>query len=912
MQASIFPNEIRMAETHARPSQQQLWQELERAVAAESALKQQHIDMIHNVARSPRKTKKATAVVHVEPLKQPQRPPQQPAPRHRQQQQKQERQPVLMRPNTTQMDTASIPAFRPNSPTDSMDREIDDAITRSVANMLHTPVPTTTTTETTIRGAPRIISVTPDAQQQEHHLRSPKSSRLSPAFLTAKRRNMHCELDEPGVATVPFPRHSSGARPRGFFARLFSCFGPPPEDHHHHHIDSSPLAMHTPRRPRPPSAKVSPPTLQLTAEMNPLRQSMASIQSGLAAAALTSSPGSQEDDAAITTSTKSAGYETTQAEEVALLRRSQVKLLAAEAAANPPTPRFGGLPHSRDSWRGAPSAPAINQNGNTQGLHCESSFESLEAELSEDGEVDSPCRRTPIAGVDGRPVAQKRRQPSPLNNVQLLKGHRQQQQYQQNVVQQQNQQNVDVMALQAALLQEFTVPLPPVHQNNGATPPAVAGVEAPASEVKQTQVTLASLLGKNGAAVKEQKIEKVRGRTTEPPRAPASAGAPVKTSSNLTSHFDATTHAPHHQQQQQQHPTQKQQHRPAADPHSAPVSPQKRTTTTTTTTTVLQKPAAGDRPTANRDTTTHSSAIRSAPVSRDPSPLRQPTIQPRMTKASAARTEATQRLLEIRRQRETAHLSNIRRQRPSKRKTHLDSPLPGKRPKSAEAKEESSSSTTAAVGGSVGGGFQLPPAGNQQPVVATIAACTQENHINITVPEIMPQEVPSTASPPATTATAMPPRSPGFLQMLDRLALGMSVDAARVEAAKKPTASAVTLQELLAQAVKEEERKKDGGGTFENFNPNGVFSSAAGRPISPLVNIAAQKLVSMTDVHMERSNSADDEQPVMAMAETPAAVDVSSNTLLGQLLDMERSLTLDDLAALREAIRKDVDSLGDE
>ena len=193
---------------HPRSQQQALRRDLERALASEAALKAQHADMIRTVARSPTK---------VAPKPQ-QRPP---------------------RPAAAARESTRIAAYhpggrqpRPQSPTASQDtvgREIDAAIAKSVANILQTPEPA--------RG-PRIVPIPAPGN-------SPLP--LTPTFFTAKRRNMHCELDEPG-AGVPFPRPLSARVRRGFWGRLLSCLVPPSPY-------SPPLGTGTPL-PRPASAKI--------------------------------------------------------------------------------------------------------------------------------------------------------------------------------------------------------------------------------------------------------------------------------------------------------------------------------------------------------------------------------------------------------------------------------------------------------------------------------------------------------------------------------------------------------------------------------------------------------------------------------------------------------------------------------
>lgn len=198
----------------------ELLQELQQAQEKQAALKQQRTQMIHAVATSPKK--QIARKQRIEENKRASRPP--------------------PRPKGSGAGRATIPAYhpegaeiaapRPASPSPSQDtvgREIDAAIAKSVANMLQTPE--------AVKG-PRIVPI-PAAGAAD-------ASPMSPSFFTKKKRNMHCELDEPG-AGVPYPRAYSGARRGGFWGRLFSCFAPPSP--YRLSPDTAPLA-------RPTSAKV--------------------------------------------------------------------------------------------------------------------------------------------------------------------------------------------------------------------------------------------------------------------------------------------------------------------------------------------------------------------------------------------------------------------------------------------------------------------------------------------------------------------------------------------------------------------------------------------------------------------------------------------------------------------------------
>jgi hypothetical protein len=859
---------------------QQLLRELEAALASQAALKQQRADMIHTVATSPSKKKKIPA-----PAPRPQPPKKQGPPRLQQQQlipagrhsahgAQQKSKPSSSR--------TTIPAFRPPSPTDSQDtvgREIDAAITKSVANMLPNPVG-------------------PLQQQQQQQERA-----VTPTFLTAKRRNMHCELDEPGYG-VPFPHRKQ----KGFFAKLFSfaCFAPPQT----RGSPPSPFLLRTPTRPRPPSAKVTPPTLKLTSEMAPFRQSLASLKPGLAAAALAA-----DDDAG----SGGAGGGTS----VSVITLSEHQPLTSGGGGSPPTPQFGTMnlnnlqfpPRNHDTWL---TQGDHNLNGAAattpqhEQLHSEASFESLEAELSDNedngGAMMTPggvemYRRTPVAGADGRPLVQKRRQVVQQQQeveVELREIEALEQKWQQ--MQSSRMRNAEAShakQLQAALIQALAVPLPPQAGQMMGSRQNSSGGNGGGGGAKQTQVTLAALMDPNNNNINRQREKQGR-------------------------YYD--------------------------DIRSAPVSPQKLGGATSKAPQIAAVPAAAPvLPLQDHQQQQHRRPqVKSAPTSRAVSPLKQPSIKPRMTKAASARSEATQRLLETRRKREMAHLANLQ-PRAAKRKEEAmlnhqlsrgsslnsdksDERIQVKRPRSAQNEPFAINEKNATAAAD---GYQLPAAGTRAPT-ATITENNQKQATNNTLSAaslIVPDTTiaaTSTNNDLETSSIPVPPRSPGFYQMLERLALGMSVDMARVEEEKKPKKTTFAPMEasLVEIGVAEEENKmkksiEDDGGDFV-FNPNALFSGNIGKAeMSPLVNIAAQKLVSLSDAVVARSASgsvATAEEVKMMEEEIPRppppaaaavvadggiAVDASSGTLLGQLMELERSLTLNDLAALRHAIRRE-------
>lgn len=115
-------------------------------------------------------------------------------------------------------------AQRTHSPTASQDtvgRQIDREIAKSIEGMLCTPPGLTE-------------SVPGPAPEQEPAVRTEGRVQVgalypSPAFLTQKRVNMHCELDDPGLG-VPFPHRYSRGSSRGFWGRMCSCFAPQQQD----------------------------------------------------------------------------------------------------------------------------------------------------------------------------------------------------------------------------------------------------------------------------------------------------------------------------------------------------------------------------------------------------------------------------------------------------------------------------------------------------------------------------------------------------------------------------------------------------------------------------------------------------------------------------------------------------------
>jgi hypothetical protein len=154
---------------------------------------------------------------------------------------------------------------------EALGRQIDAAIDAAVADLFRTP-PGAAKVATSAGAAPR-----------ESRFAAPRTSSLSPSgatatFLTRRRANVHCELDEPGEGVL-FPlRRRNG--PLAQLARLFACgvTRRPPSP-----------STRTPDKPyeRPSSGQAPPPpTLQIAAGTTPLCESVAACAPDALAAAL--------------------------------------------------------------------------------------------------------------------------------------------------------------------------------------------------------------------------------------------------------------------------------------------------------------------------------------------------------------------------------------------------------------------------------------------------------------------------------------------------------------------------------------------------------------------------------------------------------------------------------------------------
>lgn len=301
--------------------------------------------------------------------------------------------------------------------------------------------------------------------------------------------------------------------------------------------------------------------------------------------------------------------------------------------------------------------------------------------------------------------------------------------------------------------------------------------------------------------------------------------------------------------------------------------------------------------------------IRSAPGSRTVSPLREPRIQPRMTKASAARSEATQRLLKRRREREAAQLESIRAHTLA---VHVD--------KGRKRHDEPSIANTNEVfhtdaidtwpnndyQPNASAGYLLPPAANARLVKIQNSKEMDAGKVVVPVEQKRRRHRSHRHNENmlmcGEDTEPVPPRSPSFYQMLHRLAMGMSVDKEKVRNAMQPAPLPICFDDLVEgtgvspQAMTENPKEEKGpervlanGAAEEDGDRKHAVPKEKARHVDPMTAVVHD------DAYAKGEGSAG----------VHPAVDVSSNTLLGQLLDMERSLTLDDLAALRLAIRRE-------
>lgn len=390
-----------------------LERELERAMATKLRLEEEHAAMLRQVARSPKKLPRPS------PSK-PQPPAASLAAANRK---------VLSakgiqayRPITVKAENADpqpCNVTEPSSPppatataTATRDRERSQgedgaAVGKSTQHVKTMPLSTedAVPVDSAVSNLRRVANNSISSEDEvicEEERAEPVVDQVTPYFMTAKRRNMHCELDTPGV-NVPFYHHDQAphrqAR-RSFFARLLSCFAPSLAATAPVHIS----ATHSrPGSGRSVSNMITPPRLTLKREMAPLRQSLASLKQD--------AHGNQIEEGHVKEDGDVLGK--LGKEETALLRHSLARRAAARVAVNPPTPRFGGMP----VMPGANRTATGHIDSVQRCMHkspSEASYLSLEAEASGLGlEEETPeggrsLRRTPMAGSGGIPRLRRR------------------------------------------------------------------------------------------------------------------------------------------------------------------------------------------------------------------------------------------------------------------------------------------------------------------------------------------------------------------------------------------------------------------------------------------------------------------------------------------------------------------------
>lgn len=737
-------------ETKNRQAKNHLARDLEQAIAKTAILQQQRADMVKAVARSPQKQKPKTKVA----------------------------------PKPKQADAPiAIPAYRPVQLTASMpvtgkasqqQRERMkpshkprlDAIKENLnTNVVKNPTfrqqqkqsisaqSTSTTTATTAQ----IVPIKPTIDRVNIQL---SSSPLSPKFLTSKTRNMHCELDDPGIK-VPYPRNHP---PRhGFFKRLLSCFAPPPASSvsvfpghgPSHSVIATPPA-------RIVSTKVTPPVLQLRSEMEPLRQSLASLKPGLLSDALADTkeePTVDTPGAAGLNIDVDIILQRDDKEDEVNRRRAIARSVAAEVAANPPTPRFGGMPALYDkASRGSMIVSNVDSahDGYGQGdkehgscvIEPEVSFESTTAEPS-DAEL------TPEIASKKQPLRSKRMQsqhPAPASQREstAVKRPKHNDYYSKHVAavgkkpaaaarsnftvqdnamndQQYHANKEHAKALESALLKAIAnkpVPLPP-NTAKGVPLQQHGGI-------KKTGVSVAGL---------------------------------VDTRQGARSTSYAAQHATH---------------AVAGQPFSAPASPRQQQKHKKHSTAAAVKNSNAPTIATNPSLATtyiQQRGVKSAPVSRVASPLKAPSIRPRMNRAAAARSNATQRLLDNRRQREAQQWAALPEavKLAASRKQQRDDVEPQQQLDDSGADE----------------GFHLPPAGSGKLDGIDTKDVSQKQRKAMLVAQSIKHIDVSNVPFGLERGVA----SIDYKQMLEQLALGKSYDENVAKVVTKPSAVDIPLQE---------------------------------------------------------------------------------------------------------------------
>lgn len=283
--------------SHSAKPRDMLQRELERAIAAKSRLEEEHTNLLRKVARSPRKLPRASPSKPQAPAGQSSvnGPPAENIQAHR---------PLLEKSVNENQGTPLLhvgqSAGKPSSPPDTHGQEmheVDAAISKSIRHVKSLSLHEICIGEDTFQHHLASVNVSRTNDRPEENgkeistlsLNSGLVDQSTPYFMTAKRRNLHCELDTPG-ANVFFsddckqaPRHKGRS---GFFARLLSCFLPP-------------STVYSSTQTRPGSGNsvnaVTPPHLTLKGEMAPLHQNLASLNQDYAQRCAEVEQGAQEN-----------------------------------------------------------------------------------------------------------------------------------------------------------------------------------------------------------------------------------------------------------------------------------------------------------------------------------------------------------------------------------------------------------------------------------------------------------------------------------------------------------------------------------------------------------------------------------------------------------------------------------------
>lgn len=218
----------------------QLQRELEEAYEHQRQLREEHRKIIHQVAVSPVKKTHKDSVAK--------RPTQAPPPVKNMEEDKAPAVNVVAEATAAAPAEGIIPAYRPVSQQEHQKHEDNDSSLEESQDTFGRIVDASVA---------RNMEMAMESQHQREHTIIMES----PAFLTSKRKAMHCEMDEPGF-DIPYPKNN---QKKGILRRLLSCFHTPS-------VYSPPRV--TSPRPRPSSAGMIPPTLTLESQVAPLRASL--------------------------------------------------------------------------------------------------------------------------------------------------------------------------------------------------------------------------------------------------------------------------------------------------------------------------------------------------------------------------------------------------------------------------------------------------------------------------------------------------------------------------------------------------------------------------------------------------------------------------------------------------------------